>query len=258
MKRTILALLTLAALGCTAPLFAQDEGPAPEPRGPRGARGERGERGEGEPRGPRGFGSPGGFVRAFPMFTALDENGDGEISSNELRRAVTRLKTLDANGDGKLTADELQPQFGGQGGPGGFGGFGRRGDGNQDPNAPQGEGEQGQRGRGFGGRGFGGPGGGQGQGPGGQGPGGFQPEAMVQRWMEFDADGDGKLSEAELLTMAQQFMRPPQGQGPGQGPGRGQEPGQGQQQAQGPDGQPQQEPDSAAARRARQLQRLGR
>ncbi|MBL9122649.1 MAG: hypothetical protein JNG90_03390 [Planctomycetaceae bacterium] len=33
---------------------------------------------------------------------------------------------------------------------------------------------------------------------------------MVKRWMEFDADKDGKLSAAELTTMAQQFGRGPQ------------------------------------------------
>src|SRR5207248_3697642 len=73
--------------------------------------------------------------------------------------------------------------------------------------------------------GFGGPGGAGapgGPGPGGQGrggPGGFgppNPQAFVDRAMEFDADKDGKLSKEELAKMAEQM-----------GPGRGAPPARG-------------------------------
>lgn len=181
-------LLTAIAVNCAAPAWGQDEEFGVEPAR-RGRRGDDSERGPGGP--------PRGMMRMFPMFAVIDEDEDGEISTKELRRAITALKTLDQNEDGKLTEEEVRPQFpgGGPGGPGGGrGGFGGPG---------------GQGGPGGGPGGQGGPGGGQG----GQFRGGFrapEPTEMVKRWMEFDADKDGKLSEAELTTMAQQFGRGPQ------------------------------------------------
>ena len=46
---------------------------------------------------------------AMPVVTALDANGDGTISAEEMADAPAALKTLDANGDGKLTRDEFMP-----------------------------------------------------------------------------------------------------------------------------------------------------
>jgi hypothetical protein len=40
---------------------------------------------------------------------ALDANHDGEIDANEIANASAALKALDKNGDGKLTQDELHP-----------------------------------------------------------------------------------------------------------------------------------------------------
>jgi Ca2+-binding EF-hand superfamily protein len=57
-----------------------------------------------------------------PVMSALDTDGDGEISAEEMQQASASLKKLDKNSDGKLTGDEIRPQFGGRGGPGGFGG----------------------------------------------------------------------------------------------------------------------------------------
>lgn len=219
MKKILTSLVMLAGLaawGLVSPTLAQDEDePDNDNRPRRGAaaddsprRGDRdgpdapdgeaapdeerdgpdGEREGGDRRGPRGFGEPnmGRFMRMFPMFAVIDVDEDGEISPRELKKSMLQLRTLDANEDGKLTEDELRPQF--PGGPG-FGG------------GPGG--------------GQGGPGGGQG-GPGGQrgrgGPGFGTPEDMVKRWMGFDANQDGQLSQQELLNMAQQLMRPPQGQ----------------------------------------------
>jgi len=71
---------------------------------------------------------------------ALDANGDGELSAEEIAAAPQALKKLDTSGDGKLTRDELRPQFGGRGGPGFPGGpGGRRG-----PGGPGGPGGGGQ------------------------------------------------------------------------------------------------------------------
>ncbi len=117
----------------------------------------------------------------LPVLQALDKNGDGEVSAEELAAAPAALRSLDKNADGKLEGEEIVPSFGfghrewledqvvlvapvwwpGFGGPG-FGG----------PGGP-----------GFGGGGFGGPGG----------PGGGN-RALVE---QFDKDGDGRLNTEE-------------------------------------------------------------
>ena len=92
-----------------------------------------------------GQGGPGGFMRMFPVMSALDSEGNGEISPEEIKGAVAALKKLDKNKDGKLTEDELRPNFGGRGGASGQrpsrGGEGRGG---QRPSGG-GEGRGGQR-----------------------------------------------------------------------------------------------------------------
>jgi Ca2+-binding EF-hand superfamily protein len=60
----------------------------------------------------------------MPLMTALDVDGDGEISSKEIDEAPGRLRALDANKDGKLTMDELRPA----GGREGYGAAGAGGD----------------------------------------------------------------------------------------------------------------------------------
>lgn len=88
---------------------------------------------EGRPGGGRG--GPGGrdFMRALPVMTALDADGDGVISAEEINNASVALRKLDKNGDGKLTEDEIRPSFPerGPGGPGGRGG--ERGPGGPNP-----------------------------------------------------------------------------------------------------------------------------
>ena len=61
---------------------------------------------EGGRRGGRGDGP--NFMRLDPILAALDTNGDGEISADEIAAAPTTLKKLDANGDGQLSADEVR------------------------------------------------------------------------------------------------------------------------------------------------------
>ncbi len=51
----------------------------------------------------------GGLMRALPVLKALDENGDGEISTGEIEKAEVALTSLDKNGDGKLSGDEVRP-----------------------------------------------------------------------------------------------------------------------------------------------------
>ena len=99
-----------------------------------------------------GPGGPGGMMRMMPMMVALDADGDGQISAEEIEKSAARLKTLDKNQDGKLTEEELRPNFegregrgpggpgggavgpgGGAGGPGGGAGFGGGGFGGNRP-----------------------------------------------------------------------------------------------------------------------------
>jgi Ca2+-binding EF-hand superfamily protein len=79
-------------------------------------------RGGGEGRGPGGReggrGNFGSFMRLDPILAALDTNGDGEISAEELAAAPQSLKKLDANGDGQLSAEEVRVNMGPGRGPG--------------------------------------------------------------------------------------------------------------------------------------------
>jgi Ca2+-binding EF-hand superfamily protein len=75
----------------------------PQPTAARPAGGE-GRRGEG--------GREGGGPPPDRLFQALDRNGDGALSGDEIDAAPASLRTLDGNGDGRLTPDEL---FGGRG-----------------------------------------------------------------------------------------------------------------------------------------------
>ncbi len=44
-----------------------------------------------------------------PVVQALDADGDGTLSAEEIANAATALKKLDKNGDGKLSQEELRP-----------------------------------------------------------------------------------------------------------------------------------------------------
>jgi len=59
-----------------------------------------------------------------PILRAVDTNGDGELSADELAGAAVALKKLDKNGDGKVSRDELRGQFAGRGAPMGRPGMG--------------------------------------------------------------------------------------------------------------------------------------
>ena len=66
-----------------------------------------------------------------PIISALDANHDGTIDATEIAKASAALKSLDKNGDGQLTSDEVRPQHAGGAGREGFGGpkgHGPRGD----------------------------------------------------------------------------------------------------------------------------------
>jgi Ca2+-binding EF-hand superfamily protein len=96
MKTSCTALMTALALGASAWMANAQGTNSPPPQGERPP------------------------LPPSPLFAALDVNHDGVIDSNEIANASAALKTLDKNGDGQLTSDELRPQFG-PGGPGGEG-----------------------------------------------------------------------------------------------------------------------------------------
>ena len=57
-------------------------------------------------------------LRRLPAFGALDTDDDDDISAAEMDAAAESLATLDEDGDGNLSADELRPRRGGPiGGP---------------------------------------------------------------------------------------------------------------------------------------------
>ena len=98
------------------------------------SRGGRGGRGGGPGGGPGGRGGGpdmGQLLSMTPFMKALDKDGDGKLSSAEIKNATKALATLDKDKDGTLTVEELMPDpaemFGGRGGRGGRGGGGRGG-----------------------------------------------------------------------------------------------------------------------------------
>jgi hypothetical protein len=50
-----------------------------------------------------------------PIILALDANGDGEISAEEISNGAAALLKLDANGDGRISREESRPAEGGRG-----------------------------------------------------------------------------------------------------------------------------------------------
>jgi predicted O-methyltransferase YrrM len=124
-----------------------------------------------------------------PVIQAIDTNGDGQLSAEELANAGQALKKLDKNGDGMLSREELRPQ-----------GFGRQGPGRQMP-VPGGRafaGGQGPFGPGPGGPGGpGGQGGPAGQpGPAGAPPQGFGPQESLQASPTAKDDVERKVLKA--------------------------------------------------------------
>jgi Ca2+-binding EF-hand superfamily protein len=67
---------------------------------PTAARGREGEGRAGEP-------GRGGPPRRDALFAALDQDGNGALSADEIAAAPSSLKKLDANGDGSLALEEV-------------------------------------------------------------------------------------------------------------------------------------------------------
>lgn len=124
-NRIFIGLCGLCVLGVAFFVLPMLIAQPPGPGGPGGGQAG-GPGGFGGPGGPGGFGpgGPGGFGPPVPpAMSAIDKNGDGEISAEELAAAPAALKSLDKNKDGVLKDDEIIPpmMFGGPGGPMGGG-----------------------------------------------------------------------------------------------------------------------------------------
>ena len=82
-----------------------------------------------------------------PIMQALDVDGDGELSADEIANVTSALRRLDRDGDGKLSRDELRPPREAQAGGGDRGQRpdGRRGRGQRRGPDDQGRGPEDQR-----------------------------------------------------------------------------------------------------------------
>ncbi|MGY8770694.1 MAG: hypothetical protein ACKVH8_19970 [Pirellulales bacterium] len=182
---TLIATMAIALVG--SQLQAQKpgaDGQRPPREGGGRPEGRPGAGGGPRPGGDRGPGGPGGF----PLMSALDANHDGDISAEEIKNATKALKSLDKNKDGKLSPEEYRPQRGpGAGGPG-RGGPGAPGEGRPGGQGRPSEGRPGQDNPGQGKPGEGRPDGASGR---------PNPEEMLKRVMEADANKDGKISKSE-------------------------------------------------------------
>ena len=98
--KTKMMLVVLALSASALIVNAQDAGGLPD--------GERPSRQAGSGNGPGGMN--GHRPPPSPLMEALDANHDGVIDANEIANASAALKKLDKNGDGKLSSDELRPQ----------------------------------------------------------------------------------------------------------------------------------------------------
>lgn len=65
-------------------------------------------------RGGRGEGPRGemNFIRMDPVLAAVDSNGDGLISAEELRNAAESVRKLNKDGDGEVSREEAMPSGG--------------------------------------------------------------------------------------------------------------------------------------------------
>jgi Ca2+-binding EF-hand superfamily protein len=203
------------------------EGGRPEGGRPEGGRPEGGRPEGGRPGGPgrpdvdssRG---PEMMMRMIPVLVALDADKDGTISKSEIENASTALLTLDKNGDGELSTEEMRPDFAGmRGGP-----FGR--------GSPEGERPEGERGPG--GFGSGDPAAFMARmfterdaNNDGKLSKDELPEQMAERMDRIDTDGDGSVSREELETSMARMRergrpdggRPEGGRPDGEGRGEG-------------------------------------
>ena len=82
------------------------QAPPPETAG-QGRRGDGEGRGEG--RGGDGRGGEMNFIRMDVVLAAIDTDGDGILSAEEIRNAAASIRKLDKDGDGTISREEAMP-----------------------------------------------------------------------------------------------------------------------------------------------------
>lgn len=117
-------LLLMTVLGLPTVQAQEEEGPRRRraregQQSEGGQQRERGQREGGPRRGPGGDAAGPAMLMRLPIMRALDVNGDGTISAEEIADASKNLKKLDRDGDGQLTLAELRPAGGPPGAAGG-------------------------------------------------------------------------------------------------------------------------------------------
>jgi hypothetical protein len=117
MHRMAVGFLVLLSVGALLFIAPQIQSQPPDRQTERDSRPQVGQRGgergpEGRGRGRRGF-----RMLAPPLLRAIDADGDGEISAEELKNASAALNELDKDDDGAIADRELMPDLGGGGFP---------------------------------------------------------------------------------------------------------------------------------------------
>lgn len=154
------------------------------------------------------------MMRNLPVIKALDVDEDGQLSATEIENASKSLMKLDKNGDGVISSEEMRPEpgqmpmVGGPGGPGGPGAGGPPGGaaGMMRMLEARDKDKDGKL------------------------SGDEIPEQMRPRLSMIDENGDGSIDKSELEKMAARMQGPRmQGQGAGglrerQGGGEGVKP----------------------------------
>ena len=170
--RLIPSTILLLAFATASSVIAQPPRGEFRPGGPGGPDGQ-------PPWGEGRMMNPGEGRMMNPLLRVFDRNQDGVISEEEIDLAVSSLRRLDRNGDRQLDGSELGMVFG----------AGARGAGPEQPGRPGEPGRPEQPGR-----------------PGEPGQPTAGPGAMLDRMMQFDENGDGRLAADELPERVRAMM----------------------------------------------------
>ncbi len=117
MKFKLQMIATMVAIAFPMMASAQEEG---RPAGRRPGMQRPGSGAEGG--GPGFPGGPMGMMQMMPLMKVLDTDQDGTLSASEIANASKALVQLDKNGDGIISSEEMRPDPSAM--PGGFAGAG--------------------------------------------------------------------------------------------------------------------------------------
>ena len=121
MKIKLQMVATLVAIAFPMMASGQEEGKAAGRR-PNMQRPGAGPESGGGPGGPGFPGGPMGMMQMMPLMKVLDTDHDGTLSASEIANASKALVQLDKNGDGIISSEEMRPDPSAM--PGGLAGAG--------------------------------------------------------------------------------------------------------------------------------------